>query len=137
MKLKMVTAWQYAKKIFVFPRSIIFFGLALLLILGFSTAVNFIPLAQPATDQVAPLSTTIPRYVVTAEFGRDRAGSDYTNFPTSASASNCQQFCINDNRCSAYTYVRPGVQGTSAVCYLKSVAPASTPNSCCVSGVKL
>ncbi|MEH2334481.1 PAN domain-containing protein [Nostoc sp.] len=137
MKLKIVAAWQYAKKIFVFPRSIIFFGLALLLILGFSTSLNFIPLAQPATAQVAPISTTIPRYVVTAEFGRNRGGSDYTGFPTSASASDCQQFCINDNRCNAYTYVRPGVQGASANCYLKSVAPASTPNSCCVSGVKL
>ncbi|MEH1844732.1 MAG: PAN domain-containing protein [Nostoc sp.] len=137
MKLKMVAAWQYAKKNFVFPRNIIFFGLALLLIFGFSTIVNFTPLAQPATAQVAPLSTTIPRYVVTAEFGRDRPGSDYTSFVTSASASDCQQFCINDNSCSAYTYVRPGVQGPNAICYLKSVAPASNPNDCCVSGVKL
>ncbi|MEH2326614.1 MAG: PAN domain-containing protein [Nostoc sp.] len=96
-----------------------------------------IPLAQPATAQVAPLPTTIPRYVVTAEFGRNRGGSDYTSFPTSAFASICQQSCINDNNCSAYTYVRPGVQGASAVCYLKSVAPASTPDSGCVSGVKL
>ncbi|MEH2433092.1 MAG: PAN domain-containing protein [Nostoc sp.] len=137
MKFKMVTAWQYAKKNFVFPRNIIFFGLALFLILGFSTAVNLIPLAQPATAQVAPISTTIPRYVVTAEFGRDRGGSDYTSFVTSAAASDCQKFCIDDNRCSAYTYVRPGVQGANAICYLKTVAPASTPNSCCVSGVKL
>ncbi|WP_375499255.1 PAN domain-containing protein [uncultured Nostoc sp.] len=137
MKFKMVTAWQYAKKNFVFPRNIIFFGLVLLLILGFSTIVNFTPLAQPATAQVGPFSTTIPRYAVTAEFGRDRAGSDYTSFPTSAFASDCQKFCIDDSRCSAYTYVRPGVQGTNAVCYLKSVAPPLTPNSCCVSGVKL
>lgn len=137
MKLKMVAAWQYAKKNFVFPRNIIFFGLALLLIFGFSTIVNFTPLAQPAIAQEAPLSTTIPRYAVTAEFGRDRAGSDYTSYFTSPSASICQQYCIDDNRCSAYTYVRPGVQGASAVCYLKSVAPPITPNSCCVSGVKL
>lgn len=138
MKLKMVAAWQYAKKNFVFPKNIIFFGLVLLLILGFSTAVNLIPLAQPAIAQVSPLSTIIPRYAVTAEFGRDRAGSDYTSFVTSTSAASvCQQSCINDNRCNAYTYVRPGVQGASAVCYLKTVAPASTPNSCCVSGAKL
>ncbi|MEH1935853.1 MAG: PAN domain-containing protein [Nostoc sp.] len=137
MKSKMVAAWQYAKRIFVSPRNIIFFGLALLLILGFSMTVNLIPLAQPATAQVPALSTTIPRYVVTAEFGRNRAGSDYTSFVTSAFASVCQQSCINDNTCNAYTYVRPGVQGTNAVCYLKSVAPASTPNDCCVSGAKL
>ncbi len=137
MKLKMVAAWQYAKKIFVFPKNIIFFGLALLLILGFSTTVNFTPLAQPAIAQTSPISTTIPRYVVTAEFGRDRAGSDYSSFVTSASASICQQSCINDIRCNAYTYVRPGVQGANAICYLKSVAPTSRPNSCCVSGAKL
>ena len=137
MKFKMVTAWRYAKKNFVFSRNIIFFGLVLLLILGFSTAVNLIPLAQPAIAQVTPLSTTIPRFTVTAEFGRDRAGSDYSRFPIEPFASVCQQSCVNDNRCSAYTYVRPGVQGASAICYLKTVAPASTPNSCCVSGVKL
>ncbi|MBN3872697.1 PAN domain-containing protein [Nostoc sp. JL33] len=137
MKFKMVAAWQYAKKNFVLPKNIIFFGLALLLILGFSTAVNLIPLAQPAIAQEAPLSTTIPRYAVTAEFGRDRGGSDYISYFTLPSASICQQYCINDNKCSAYTYVRPGVQGGSAVCYLKSVAPPLTPNDCCVSGVKL
>ncbi|MHC5671840.1 PAN domain-containing protein [Nostoc sp.] len=137
MKLKMVAAWQYAKKIFVFPKNIIFFGLALLLILGFSTIVNFTPLAQPATAQTSPLSTTIPRYVVTAEFGRNRGGSDYTSFATDGFASICQQSCINDSNCSAYTYVRPGVQGSNAVCWLKNAAPASTPDSGCVSGVKL
>ncbi|MCC5626730.1 PAN domain-containing protein [Nostoc sphaeroides] len=138
MKLTIVAAWQYAKKNFVFPKNIIFFGLALLLILGFSTAVNFTPLAQPAIAQLGPLSTTIPRYVVTAEFGRDRGGSDYTTFvTTSPSASVCQEACINDSKCAAYTYVRPGLQGANAVCALKSPAPASTPNSCCVSGVKL
>ncbi|MCL6755064.1 hypothetical protein KBT16_30460 [Nostoc sp. CCCryo 231-06] len=80
----------------------------------------------------------IPRSTVTAEFGRDRAGSDYRSFTTSSAfASVCQQSCVNDNRCSAYTYVRPGVQGARAVCYFKSVTPAPTPNSCCVSGVKL
>lgn len=131
MKFKMVTAWQYAKKNFVFPRNIIFFGLVLLLILGFSTIVNFTPLAQPAIAQTSPLLTTVPRYVVTAEFGRDRAGSDYTSFvTTSPSASVCQEACINDNRCAAYTYDR-------SVCYLKSVAPASTPYPGSVSGVKL
>ncbi|MEH2392713.1 MAG: PAN domain-containing protein [Nostoc sp.] len=137
MKLKMVTAWQYVNKNFVFSKNIIFLGLALLLILGFSTVVNFIPLAQPATAQVPPLSTTIPRYAVTAEFGRDRPGSDYYRFATSAYASICQQSCIDDSRCNAYTYVRPGVQDPNAICYLKSVAPASNPNGDCISGVKL
>ncbi|MEH1919118.1 PAN domain-containing protein [Nostoc sp.] len=137
MKFRMVAAWQYAKKNFVFPKNIIFFGLALLLILGFSTIINFTPLAQPATAQTAQISTTIPRFSVSAEFGRDRAGSDYRSFVISPYASICQQSCVNDSRCSAYTYVRPGVQGTRAVCYLKSVAPPPTPNNCCVSGVKL
>ena len=137
MKLKMVAAWQYAKKNFIFPRNIIFFGLALLLIFGFSTIVNFTPLAQPAIAQLGPFPTTLPRYVVTAEFGRDRPGSDYYRFATSASASDCQQSCINDSRCNAYTYVRPGVQDPNAICYLKPVAPASNPNGDCVSGVKL
>ncbi|MEH2297825.1 MAG: PAN/Apple domain-containing protein [Nostoc sp.] len=135
MKLKMVAAWQYAKKNFVFPRNIIFFGLALLLIFGFSTIVNFTPLAQPAVAQAGLFPTTLPHYAITAEFGRDRGGSDYISFANSPSASVCQQFCLNDNRCSAYTYnvaVGPG-----ATCFLKSVAPVSTPNPDSITGVKL
>ncbi|MCC5625666.1 PAN domain-containing protein [Nostoc sp. CHAB 5715] len=137
MKLKIVAAWQYAKKNFVFPRNIIFFGLALLLILGFSTIVNFTPLAQPATAQNGPFPTTILRSTITAEFGRDRTGGDYTAFPIPSFASACQEFCINDIKCNSYTYVRPGVQRPEAVCYLKSGVPILRANDCCISGRKL
>ena len=48
----------------------------------------------------------------------------------------CRQACLEDERCRAYTYVKPGVQGPKARCYFKDPAPAATADACCVSGVK-
>ncbi|MEH2064334.1 MAG: PAN domain-containing protein [Nostoc sp.] len=135
MKVKMIAAWHIAKKIFVFPKNILFFGLVLLLILGFSTIVNFTPLAQPAVAQTGLFPTTLSHYAITAEFGRDRSGSDYISFANSPSASACQQACLNDNRCSAYSY--NVIIGPGATCFLKSVAPVSTPSPYTITGVKL
>ncbi len=66
----------------------------------------------------------------------DRPGSDYKSFYTSAGPEACQEVCANDPNCRAYTYVRPGIQGRLARCWLKSGVPASVSNDCCVSGVK-
>jgi hypothetical protein len=66
----------------------------------------------------------------------DRPGADFSNFTLSpGSASACRGYCIKDSRCKAWTYVRPRIQGPSAVCYLKNAMPPATPNNCCVSGV--
>jgi len=48
----------------------------------------------------------------------------------------CQQACNADVRCQAYTYVRAGVQGPQARCWLKSAVPPGRPDNCCVSGIK-
>ncbi len=73
----------------------------------------------------------------TIEPSTDRYGSDYsgTVMPT-ADPELCRASCAQDTRCKAYTYVKPGVQGPEARCYLKDPAPAATANECCVSGVK-
>lgn len=73
---------------------------------------------------------------LTTEPGTDRWGSDYKGFDVAADPALCRQACAGDANCKAYTYVKPGVQGPSARCYLKNPAPASKPNDCCVSGVK-
>jgi hypothetical protein len=84
-----------------------------------------------------PETKTFPQ-----EFGTDRPGSDYTHFTYSSSFSQsqqingCQASCRKQwPQCKAWTWVRPGVQGPSARCWLKSAAPAPRSNNCCVSGV--
>jgi hypothetical protein len=38
--------------------------------------------------------------------------------------------------CRAWTFVKPGVQGPQARCWLKHQAPEARPHPCCISGVK-
>lgn len=72
-----------------------------------------------------------------AEWGMNRAGGDYKNFPLAADQpSLCEQACNSEGQCKAWTFVRPGVQASSAICWLKSSVPAATPDDCCVSGFK-
>ncbi len=73
----------------------------------------------------------------TVEQSTDRLGSDYSGVVMStADPEQCRTMCANDSRCKAYTYVKPGVQGPEARCYLKDPAPAPSANDCCISGVK-
>ncbi len=66
----------------------------------------------------------------------DRPGSDYSNFDLQgAYPSDCRDACLKDSRCLAWTYVKPGVQGPKARCWLKNAVPAEQPNQCCVSGI--
>ena len=71
----------------------------------------------------------------TFELNIDRPGRDYNNTP-SRGASDCSFACQADNRCRAWTYVRPGVQGPSGRCWLKNAVPGAVRNNCCTSGVR-
>ncbi|MFN2533443.1 MAG: PAN domain-containing protein [Pyrinomonadaceae bacterium] len=74
---------------------------------------------------------------MTAENNVDRHGQDYRNFDLSSpSPDSCRDACASDSDCKTYTYVKPGVQGPNARCWLKSGLPPGTPSSCCVSGLK-
>jgi hypothetical protein len=71
------------------------------------------------------------------EWNVNRRGADYRSFDlVTPSPETCQQACMNEPQCMAFTYVNPGVQGPSARCWLKGGAPEPQPDSCCVSGVK-
>jgi hypothetical protein len=77
-----------------------------------------------------------PGYSQTTETDIDRPGMDYKNFNLpSPDPKLCQSFCQLDTACKAWTYVKPGIQGPSARCWLKSGVPAARQNTCCVSGV--
>lgn len=66
----------------------------------------------------------------------DRPGADYFRFVLEGrDPEACQVACTSaKGRCRAWTYVRPGVQGPRAVCYLKHTVPAPASNACCISG---
>ena len=67
--------------------------------------------------------------------GIDFYGNDYDRRPLAVAAfGECQRLCSEDNRCAAWTYVKPGFQLASAVCYLKNPIPAARNDNCCVSG---
>jgi hypothetical protein len=71
------------------------------------------------------------------EFGIDRTGGDYRNFnsATDPAGAPCKAICEGENRCRAWTYVRPGYIGASARCYLKSRLTRPRRKPCCISGV--
>jgi PAN domain len=71
------------------------------------------------------------------EAGVNRPGGDYRSIELpSADPALCRRACDDEARCRAYTYVKPGVQGPSALCWLKSEVPPAVPDDCCASGVK-
>jgi hypothetical protein len=63
----------------------------------------------------------------------DLYGGDYKGFDGST-AGLCEAECKRDVKCRAWTFVKAGVQGPQARCYLKDVVPAASSNSCCASG---
>lgn len=83
--------------------------------------------------QAAPPPPPAPKM----EVNTDRRGLDYTSFDLSApDPALCLNRCEQDTACRAWTYVKPGVQGPKARCWLKNAVPAPLRDACCVSGVK-
>ncbi len=71
------------------------------------------------------------------ELNTDRPGENFRNFTLQdVEPSSCAQACVDETSCRAWTYVKPGVQGASAHCWLKTQVTAATTSDCCVSGVK-
>jgi hypothetical protein len=74
---------------------------------------------------------------MTAEDNTNSYGSDYKKFDLPVpNYTLCRDACANYPKCQAYTFVKQGAQGSAARCWLKSPAPPSRPESCCISGIK-
>ena len=70
-----------------------------------------------------------------SEQDTDRPGLDYKSFALdSPEPSLCADACLKDPTCKAWTYVKPGVQGEKAMCWLKNGIPDAKSDNCCVSG---
>ena len=81
--------------------------------------------AQAPPPQVNPM---------VVEYGVNRPGADYRSFPMQGGPEECQRACATDAKCKSYTWVKPGVMGASAACWLKSSIPAGIPDPATVSG---
>jgi hypothetical protein len=67
----------------------------------------------------------------------DRPGNNYRNFDLpQPDPGLCQDSCRKESRCRAFTYVKPGIQGSKARCWLKDAVPPEKPSDCCISGVR-
>jgi PAN domain len=69
------------------------------------------------------------------EVNTNRFGSDYRSLDA-ADAQKCQSACADEVQCKAWTWVKSGVQGSGARCWLKNSVPVASKNNCCTSGVK-
>ncbi|MDD1654278.1 MAG: PEGA domain-containing protein [Methanomicrobiales archaeon] len=68
----------------------------------------------------------------------DLRGGDYFHAESSIyDPGTCAQECLEDSRCIGSTYVKPGIQGQYAVCWLKDKAWTKQPNVNTVSFVKM
>jgi hypothetical protein len=71
------------------------------------------------------------------EYSIDRFGGDYRNIEVAndATGATCKAACEADNKCRAWTYVRPGYIGAAPRCYLKERITRPRSKPCCISGV--
>jgi len=94
-------------------------------------------LREPGQSQAASTKAVSERAFTSFEVNTDRPGGDYTSFRLpKLDALSCQKLCAEDQRCLAWTYVAPGYQETSPVCWLKNAIPAGVRTDvCCTSGV--
>jgi hypothetical protein len=93
--------------------------------------------------QIAPaLAATADSILANAKPGPytdldlDRPGKDYKNFEVDSNFNTCEVFCNREAACKAWTWVKPGLQGAKARCWLKTGVPRAYRNGCCVSGLK-
>jgi hypothetical protein len=73
---------------------------------------------------------------LTVEVRTDRPGSDYREYAlTDPDPAQCALDCSEDEKCLAYTYVKPTGEEKPR-CRLKSAVPPKVRSDCCVSGIK-
>jgi len=89
------------------------------------------PTATPSSQVTQPIVTSCLEYDI------DRYGSDIARFLLAeADPLICLAYCLIDENCQAFTYVKPGVQDENAVCYLKGEVPNQSADDRCISGVR-
>jgi hypothetical protein len=105
---------------------------------GGSARIQCMPMTfVRATSTTQNTGASAAALIAKARMNTDRPGRDYKNFTLdSPSYQTCATRCARESQCKAWTYVKPGLQGPKARCYLKSGVPKPVQQSCCVSGAK-
>jgi len=68
--------------------------------------------------------------------GVNLPGSDYRNFELAGEDPTlCENACKAESQCLAWTYMRPGLPGPKARCWLKNNIPPHVSSPCCTSGI--
>jgi hypothetical protein len=71
------------------------------------------------------------------ELNTNRAGFDFRDMELpKADPKACQAACDRDAKCVAWTYVKAGIQGERAHCWLKDQIPEPSEDESCISGIK-
>src|SRR5262249_42966212 len=93
--------------------------------------------SAPPAAPAAPAADSPPPSNGPMEEGVNRNGGDIQNMDLpSPDPALCRAEGDRNPNCLAWTYVKPGVQGTNARCWLKNPVPEPHPDDCCTSGVK-
>lgn len=73
------------------------------------------------------------------QWDHDLKSLDYKEFePPEADPTYCEDACAKDDKCVAWTYVKPHtIKGPRPRCFLKNALPQLEPNPNCVSGYKM
>lgn len=97
------------------------------------------PQAQRPPPAPTPLPIPGPAPTFRVQGATNLPGSDYKSFWLNEDRWElCQAACQAESGCQSFTYVKAGVQGTQARCWLKNAVPGAVANQgCCVSGVKV
>ncbi len=112
-------------------RSISFLAVALL---GVACTKSPAPTATTTTT-TTPAPAGLPPMAI--EQGIDRPGEDFKDFDLDdARPEVCRDACEKEPQCKAFTFVKAGVQGDKARCWLKTTVPAPVPGDCCASGFR-
>jgi PAN domain len=86
---------------------------------------------------VAANHGTLPPNIGSLLVGINLKGADYSNFnPPSPEPTLCQKACRLDEKCLAWTYVKPHEEGDFARCWLKNRLPPQSVDACCTPGVE-
>jgi hypothetical protein len=107
------------------------------------------PIRRMGTDTLPPSAPPIsaPPPADNILTGIDLPGKDYQsvvlnrnlampNNPGDTPTA-CRNICAIEERCKAWTYVKPGIQGKNAMCWLKNEIPPRVANPNTASGIKV
>jgi hypothetical protein len=87
----------------------------------------------PAPEMRVP--PPVPANVTGAQPGIELEGGTYRYFAGAEAAPQaCQAACRAEGQCLAWDYVRPGVFGVDARCFLKNGASVQVSSPCCIAG---